>query len=83
MLPKGFATETYRATDAAVYSVVEGTGSVRIGDAELTWGKRDTFAVPAWMPHTFDAAEDSVLFSFSDRVMQQSLGLWREQRGNQ
>jgi gentisate 1,2-dioxygenase len=83
LLPKGFATESYRATDAAVYCVAEGKGTVRVGDVELSWGKRDTFAVPAWMPHVFDAAEDSILFSFSDRVMQQSLGLWREQRGNQ
>ena len=83
LLPKGFSTESYRATDAAVYSVVEGAGTVRVGGVELVWGKRDTFAVPAWMPHVFDANEDSVLFSFSDRVMQQSLGLWREQRGNQ
>ena len=83
LLPKGFKTESYRATDSAVYSVVEGAGKVRIGETEIVWGKRDTFAVPAWMPHTFEASEDSVLFSFSDRVMQQSLGLWREQRGNQ
>ncbi len=83
ILPKGFTTESYRATDAAVYCVAEGKGTARVGGVELTWGKRDTFAVPAWMPHVFDAAEDSVLFSFSDRVMQQSLGLWREQRGNQ
>lgn len=83
LLPKGFTTESYRATDAAVYSVVEGAGTVRVGGVDLAWGKRDTFAVPAWMPHVFDASEDSVLFSFSDRVMQQSLGLWREQRGNQ
>lgn len=83
LLPKGFKTESYRATDSAVYSVAEGAGTVCIGNDELAWGKRDTFAVPAWMPHTFEVSEDSVLFSFSDRVMQQSLGLWREQRGNQ
>ena len=82
LLPKGFKSESYRATDAAVYSVAEGAGTVLVGDVELSWGKRDTFAVPAWMPHVFEAAEDSILFSFSDRVMQQSLGLWREQRGN-
>ncbi len=83
LLPKGFRMEPYRSTESTVYSAVEGSGKATIGDTELTWSARDTFAVPAWMQHTLEAGEDSVLFSFSDRVMQQSLGLWREQRGNQ
>jgi gentisate 1,2-dioxygenase len=28
------------------------------------------------------AEGDSVLFSYSDRPVQEKLGLWREQRGN-
>ena len=42
----------------------------------------DVFMVPAWARHSHHASEDAVLFSFSDRVVQEKLGLWREQRGN-
>ena len=34
------------------------------------------------MPVIHHAEEDSVLFSYSDRPVQEKLGLWREQRGN-
>ena len=48
----------------------------------LRWAPRDIFVVPGWMSHTHHAADDSVLFSFSDRPVQEKLGLWREARGN-
>jgi gentisate 1,2-dioxygenase len=34
------------------------------------------------MPVSHLAKDESVLFSFSDRPVQEKLGLWREQRGN-
>ncbi|MHA1536016.1 MAG: hypothetical protein ACTSUD_00535, partial [Alphaproteobacteria bacterium] len=64
------------------YSPVEGSGRTIVGDQTLEWGKRDVFVIPSWMPHYHEADEDAVLFSFSDRPIQQKLGLWREQRGN-
>jgi gentisate 1,2-dioxygenase len=33
------------------------------------------------MPYTLDADDDAVLFSFSDRPVQDVLDLWREQEG--
>jgi gentisate 1,2-dioxygenase len=36
--------------------------------------------VPGWLAYTLHAAEDLVLFSYSDRVAQEKLGFWREQR---
>jgi gentisate 1,2-dioxygenase len=41
-------------------------------------GPRDVFVAPSWLPVSHHADEDSVLFSFSDRPVQQALGLWRE-----
>jgi len=92
LLPRGFAGLPYRSTDAAVYVCVEGRGETRIaptahgepagGDLVLQWGPRDIFVVPGWMNHTHHAGEDSVLFSFSDRPVQEKLGLWRETRGD-
>jgi gentisate 1,2-dioxygenase len=34
------------------------------------------------MTHTHHASKEAVLFSFSDRPVQEKLGLWREVRGN-
>lgn len=82
LLPKGFSTAPYRSTDGMVYSVVEGTGRTRVGDHELAWGPRDTFVIPPWAHHHHEADGDAVLFSFSDRPVQEKLGLWREDRGN-
>ena len=82
LLPKGFATRPYRSTDAAVYVCVEGAGETRIGDTVLRWQPRDIFVVPGWTAHTHKAESEAVLFSFSDRPVQQMLGLWREARGN-
>lgn len=31
---------------------------------------------------TFEAAEDAVIFSYSDRVVQEKLDIFRERRGN-
>jgi gentisate 1,2-dioxygenase len=80
LLPKGFKTEPYRATDATVVTVVEGTGSVQIGDTRYDLKPRDTFVIPSWHTVTYNPAEDLTLFAFSDKGMQQNLNIWREER---
>ncbi|MBC7800220.1 MAG: gentisate 1,2-dioxygenase [Gemmatimonadaceae bacterium] len=83
LLPKGFNTAAYRSTDATVFVPIEGRGRTRIGaDTVVEWGKRDIFVVPSWHHVRHEADEDSVLFSFSDRPIQQALHLFREDRGN-
>ena len=86
LLPKGFAGARYRTTENAVYSPVEGRGRAIVGDGPdavvLNWKPRDIFAIPCWMPYRLEADEDATLFSYSDRVAQQKLGFWREDRGN-
>jgi gentisate 1,2-dioxygenase len=82
LLPAGFAGRPYRATDGAVYVCVEGEGETEVGDTVLRWGPRDIFVVPGWMAHSHRAPAEAVLFSFSDRPVQEKLGLWREARGN-
>ncbi|CAN5221725.1 gentisate 1,2-dioxygenase [soil metagenome] len=78
LIPKGFRGKRSRSTDGAIYSVVEGQGTVEIGDARFAVGPQDTFVVPSWMPVRFSAAADLVLFSFSDRPVQQAVGILRE-----
>jgi gentisate 1,2-dioxygenase len=82
LLPKGFATRPYRATDGTVYVVVEGAGESRVGGEVFHWRPHDIFVVPSWVPVSHQAEAEAVLFSYSDRPVQEKLGLWREQRGN-
>ena len=80
LLPKGFETRPYRSTDSTVYVVVEGTGSSRIGSEHFEWAPHDIFVVPSWMPAQHSARGDAVLFSYSDRAVQDKLDLFREER---
>jgi len=74
-------TAPYRSTDATVFTCVEGKGKSRIGDTIIEWGPRDVFVAPSWKPIVHEPESESVLFTFSDRVVQEKLGLWREARG--
>jgi gentisate 1,2-dioxygenase len=80
LLPEGFSTKSYRSTDSVVFACVEGSGHVMIGDKKLVFAPHDIVVVPGWMPYTLHADKDLVLFSYSDRVAQEKLGLFREQR---
>ena len=80
LLPGGFTTAPYRSTDGAVLVCVEGQGETIVGETTLRWKPRDIFVVPNWAQHQHRAASEAVLFSFSDRPLQQALGLWREAR---
>ena len=81
LLPKGFSTVAYRSTDATVFAPIEGRGRTRIGeDFVVDWQARDVFVVPSWKRVRHEATEDSVLFSFSDRPIQEATHLFREDR---
>jgi len=84
LLPAGFRGKPQRSTDGAVYSVVEGRGVAIVERDGQTWqfpfGPRDHFVVPSWHTLRFEAETEAVLFSFSDRPVQQALGILREER---
>jgi gentisate 1,2-dioxygenase len=83
-LPAGFQGKRWRQTDGAVYSVVEGEGEAVIesGGKELrfAFSPRDHFVVPSWHTARLSSAKGCVLFSFSDRPVQEALGLHHEER---
>lgn len=79
LLPAGFASRPYRSSDGMVFVVAEGKGHVEVGGERLDLAPSDIFVVPGWMPYGLHAAEELVLFSFSDRVAQEKLGIFREQ----
>ena len=78
LLPKGFETRPYRSTDSTVFVVVEGEGMSRVGDRTFKWGPRDIFVVPSWVQVVHQASRDAFVFSYSDRVVQEKLDLFRE-----
>ena len=80
LLPMGFATQAYRSSDSAIFIVVEGRGELRVGERHFALTPHDIVVVPGWMAYTLHADEDLVVFSYSDRVAQEKLGLFREQR---
>ena len=80
LLPKGFQGKTYQTTDATIYVVVEGKGTTLLGDQAFQWQEKDIFVVPSWVTQSHISHEDAVLFSFSDRPVQEKFGLWKEQR---
>lgn len=78
-LPAGFETRPRRSTDGTVFVVVEGEGTLLLGDKELPLAPRDIVVVPSWSTHQFQARSDLVLFAYSDKASQQKLDLYREQ----
>ena len=80
LLPAGLETRPYRSSDAMVFVVVEGEGSVEVEGERFDLAAHDVFVVPGWMRYTLRAAAELALFSYSDRAAQEKLGLFREQR---
>jgi gentisate 1,2-dioxygenase len=82
LLPRGFTTAPYRSTDGTVFVAVEGEGESVIGATTIRWKPRDVFVAPSWNWQRHRASSEAVLFSFSDRSVQEKLGLWRDERGH-
>lgn len=79
-LPEAFTSRPYRSTDGRVFCCLKGHGRVETEGWSFEFGAKDLFVIPSWTFHRVTALEDTVLFSFSDRPVQQTLGLWREER---
>jgi gentisate 1,2-dioxygenase len=80
LFPAGFRGQAYRETDAAVACIVEGELRVTIGAQTTELHQGDVFIVPGWEWRCFEADDSCVLFSFSDRPLQESLGFWRSEK---
>ena len=83
-IPAGFTGLPYRQTDGAIFSVVEGSGSVQIehkGEiVQFDFSPRDHFVIPSWHSARFSSTSGCVLFSYSDRPVHQALGIHKEER---
>ncbi|MFZ6758827.1 gentisate 1,2-dioxygenase [Undibacterium sp. Ji50W] len=79
-LPRNFESYPYRCTDATVYVCLEGEGTATIDNKLFHFSQNDVFVVPSWHRLSLRAASNCILFSYSDRPVQQAMGLWREER---
>lgn len=82
-LPKRFGTRPSRSSDSTVHVCLDGGGDVSItapdgSEVHHAFGPRDVFVVPSWHAVTLRTADETTLFGFSDRPVQQVLGMWRE-----
>lgn len=79
-LPAGFETLPLRATDGTVLLCLEGRGHASVEGHDWEFAENDVLVVPSWQTLRLHARADTLLFSFSDRPVQQALGLFREER---
>lgn len=77
-LPAGFETRPYRCSDGTIHVCLEGMGVARVGEKVLSFVENDVFVVPSWHELSLQAQSQVTLFSYSDRPVQQALGLLRE-----
>jgi gentisate 1,2-dioxygenase len=81
LLRAGERTLPYRDTTSAIYCVLEGEGTTRVGDITLDWQENDVFVIPNWMwrEHINKPGKDAVLYSVSDSPIITRGGLFRQQ----
>jgi gentisate 1,2-dioxygenase len=80
LLPKGFRSAPYRSTAGTVFAVVEGAGRVVVDDTSFVYAAKDIFVIPSWSKFVIESTDESLIFSYSDRVVQEKLDLFRESR---
>jgi gentisate 1,2-dioxygenase len=77
----GSSTLPVRSTDGMVAHIVEGHGTLRVGDERYAFSAKDTIAIPGWSWRAIEATSECIVFFFSDRVVQEKLGFWRQELG--
>ena len=83
LLPEGFSGQTFQETDGAVCCVIEGSVNVVINGETRYFKQHDVFMVPSWSTRSYESQEGCILFSFSDRCLQEHLGFWQRRIINQ
>ena len=82
MLDGNKETKEHRHTSSQLYYVVEGSGNTEVEGEKLSWEAGDFFVVPNWSWHRHansSASIPAVLFSTTDRPLQEAIGVYREQ----
>lgn len=75
----GFESALRQTTSNAVFAVVEGVGTTRIGEREFAWQRGDVLAVPGWQPYQHRVEQDAHLVRVSDEPVMRAFD-WLRQR---
>lgn len=75
----GFESALRQTTSSAVFAVVEGAGTTRIGEQEFAWQRGDVLAVPGWQPYQHRIEQDAHLVRVSDEPVMRAFD-WLRQR---
>lgn len=76
-LGAGFRSAPHRTTANAVFTVVEGAGTTRIGERDFHWQRGDVLAVPAWQPYQHQVHEAAHLVRVSDEPVMRAFDFLR------
>lgn len=79
-LPAGFETSNLKSTDGQVIVVSEGALTLQVDGATFELQENDVAVIPSWAARSFASSQETIIFSFSDRVVQEKLGIFHEQR---
>ena len=80
LLPKGFEGRRHRSTDGTIYVSIDGAAEAIVDGERFELYPNEVVVVPSWHELRLRSTAGAELFSFSDRPVQQALGLWREER---
>ena len=73
----GFRSKVHQSTANAVLTVLEGSGTSRIGDREFKWSKGDVLAVPCWQTCQHHASENTHMVRVSGEPVMRAFDLLR------
>ena len=76
-LPAGFVSRLHQTTANAVFTVIEGCGTTRIGEREFEWQRGDVLAVPCWQPYQHRVSAHAHLVRVSDEPVMQAFDFLR------
>lgn len=79
-LAAGASTTTDQQTGSRICAVLNGTGSVWLGDQELSLAPGDLYVVPSWCTYRLSAGTTLDIFTTSDAPVLEALGLFRRQQ---
>ncbi len=82
LLRPGEKLREHRRNASTIYIGAAGAGFTKVGDKRFDWRRNDIFCVPSWHWHEHgnDSNEDAIVYSVSDSIVIEKLGLYCEQR---
>ena len=76
-MAEGFQSKVHQSTANAVLTVLEGSGTSRIGEREFQWSKGDVIAVPSWQTCQHHVHEKTHMVRVSDEPVMRAFDFLR------